>query len=130
MIRALVGVFAGLAVAMVMVYVLQGIGQQIYPLPAGLDPAGREAFAAAVDAMPVMALVLILVSYSLGTFTGAWVAARVGDRPFYAFLVGGIMTMAGMGNLLAVPHPLWFTITGALVFLPSAWLASRLADFG
>ncbi|MDA0336908.1 MAG: hypothetical protein O2782_17225, partial [bacterium] len=68
--------------------------------------------------------------YALGTFTGAWVAARVGERRFYAFLVGSIMTMAGMGNLLAVPHPLWFTITGTLVFLPSAWLASRLANLG
>jgi hypothetical protein len=128
-IRALLGVFGGLALAMAMVYVLQGIGQQIYPPPAGLDPADREAFSAAVAAMPLMALVMVLVAYALGTFAGAWVAARIGGRPFYAFLVGGVMTMAGMGNLIAVPHPLWFTIVAVLLFLPSAWLASRVADF-
>lgn len=129
MIRALLGVFGGLALAMGMVYVLQGIGQQLYPPPAGLDPADREAFAAAVAAMPVMALLLVLLSYAVGTFAGAWFATRLGGRPFYAFLIGGIMTMAGMGNLLAVPHPLWFTIAGALVFLPSAWVASRVARY-
>ncbi len=129
MIRALLGVFGGLALAMVMVFVLQGIGHQLYPLPAGLDPNDRDAFAAAVAAMPIMALLLILLSYAFGTFAGAWFAARLGGRPFYAFLIGGIMTMAGMTNLLAVPHPLWFTVAGALTFLPSAWVASRVASF-
>ncbi|HIG15887.1 MAG TPA: hypothetical protein EYQ31_00485 [Candidatus Handelsmanbacteria bacterium] len=127
MIRALLGVFGGLVLAMGMVYVLQGIGHQIYPPPAGLDPKNREAFAAAVDAMPVMALGMVLIAYAVGTFAGAWFAARVGGRSFYAFLVGGVMTLAGMGNMITVPHPLWFTVAGTLVFLPSAWLASRIA---
>jgi hypothetical protein len=129
MIRALLGVFGGLLLSMVMVFVLQGLGHQLYPPPAGLDPEDREAFAAAVDAMPIMALFLILFAYAMGTFIGAWLAARIGGKPFYAFLVGGVMTMAGMGNLIAVPHPLWFTIAGTLVFLPSAWLASRIAVY-
>ncbi|HJP30162.1 MAG TPA: hypothetical protein QGF95_06375 [Candidatus Latescibacteria bacterium] len=129
MIRALLGVFGGLALAMTMVFVLEGIGHQMYPPPADLDPTDREAFAAAVAAMPVMALVMVLIAYSLGTFAGAWLAARVGGRPFYAFLVGGVMTLAGMTNLIAVPHPLWFTIVGTLIFLPSAWVASRLAVY-
>ncbi|MDP7447262.1 MAG: hypothetical protein QF689_01625 [Candidatus Latescibacteria bacterium] len=129
MIRALLGVFGGLALAMTMVFVLEGIGHQMYPPPADLDPTDREAFAAAVAAMPVMALVMVLIAYSLGTFAGAWLAARVGGRPFYAFLVGGVMTLAGMTNLIAVPHPLWFTIVGTLIFLPSAWVAGRLAVY-
>lgn len=129
MIRALLGVFGGLALAMTMVYVLQGIGYQLYPPPADLDPKDRQAFAAAVAAMPVMALVMVLISYALGTFAGAWLAARVAGRPFYAFLVGGVMTMAGMQNLISVPHPLWFIVVGTLVFLPSAWIASRVAAY-
>lgn len=129
MIRALAGVFGGLALTMIMVFVLQGIGHEMYPPPTDMDPEDREAFAAAVAAMPLMALVMVLVSYALGTFTGAWLAARVGGRPFYAFLVGGVMTLAGMQNLIAVPHPLWFTVAGALVFLPSAWFASRVATY-
>ena len=51
MIRALLGVFGGLALAMTMVFVLEGIGHQMYPPPADLDPTDREAFAAAVAAM-------------------------------------------------------------------------------
>ncbi len=39
------------------------------------------------------------------------------------------MTLAGMQNLIAVPHPLWFTVAGTLVFLPSAWFASRVATY-
>ena len=129
MIRALAGVFGGFALAMIMVFVLQGIGHEMYPPPTDIAPEAREAFAAAVAAMPLMALVMVLVSYALGTFTGAWLAARVGGRPFYAFLVGGVMPLAGMQNLIAVPHPLWFTVAGTLVFLPSAWFASRVATY-
>ena len=79
--------------------------------------------------MPVMAVVVLLAAFGLGTFAGAWLAASIGGRPFYAFLVGGVMTLAGMQKLLSAPHPLWFTIVGTLVFLPSAWFASRVSTF-
>jgi hypothetical protein len=115
--------------AMVMISVLQGLGQQFFPPPAGMDPSDPEAFAAAFATMPVMALVTVLLSYALGTFAGAWIATGIGGRAFYAFLVGGVMTLAGMEKLFSSPQPLWFTIASALVFLPSAWFASRVANF-
>ncbi len=62
MIRALAGVFGGFALAMIMVFVLQGIGHEMYPPPTDIGPEDREAFAAAVAAMPLMALVMVLVS--------------------------------------------------------------------
>lgn len=29
-------------------------------------------------------------------------------------------------NLVAIPHPLWFSIMTVLVFIPSAWLGGRM----
>ena len=127
MIRALLAVIAGIAVAYGGIAVLQSIGHQMYPPPEGVDPADREAFAEVVRQMPVPALLLVLLAYAVGTFFGAWLAARIAGRPFPALLVGGVMMLAGISNLAVIPHPLWFMVLSVLVFVPSAWLASRVA---
>ncbi len=123
MIRALLAVAAGIAVAFVGISELQSLGHQIYPLPEGLDPADPEV----AEVVGRTTLLIVLVAYGLGTFCGAWVAARIAGRPFPGLLVGGVMMLAGAANMVAIPHPLWFMGLGLLVFLPSAWLASRLA---
>lgn len=127
MIRALLAVAAGIAAAFLGITLLLPLGHAIYPPPEGIDPADREAFAEIVAGMSTGALLMILLAYAMGTFFGAWLAARIARRPFPAFLVGGVMMLAGMANLLSMPHPLWFMALGILVFLPSAWLAGRLA---
>ena len=127
MIRGLLAVAAGIAVAYGGIAVLQSIGHQMYPPPEGIDPADREAFAEVVRQMPVPALLMVLLAYAVGTFFGAWLAARIAGRPFPALLVGGVMMLAGISNLTLIPHPLWFMVLSVLVFVPSAWLASRVA---
>lgn len=127
--RGFFGVLVGVIMSMVAIGILQSLGHWMYPPPADLDPSDTAAFAAAVAAMPVMALVMVLLSYAVGTFAGAWLATRIGGQSFHAFLVGGVMTLAGISNMLTAPHPMWFTVVGTLVFLPSAWMASRLARF-
>ena len=127
MIRALLAVAAGIAAAVLGIILLLPLAHAVYPPPEGIDPADREAFAEIVARMPVGALLMVLLAYGMGTFSGAWLAARIARRPFPAFLVGGVMMLAGMAHLLAMPHPLWFMALGILVFLPSAWLAGRAA---
>ena len=127
MIRALFSVAAGIALAWVGIVFITGMLHASYPLPTDLDPTRREQFAEAIAQTPVGALAMVLVGWGLGTFLGAWVAVRISRRPFYAFLVGGVMMFAGIRFLITNPHPLWFTVVGIFVFLPSAYLAGRLA---
>ena len=128
MVRPFLGVTAGIVLALAVIRLVQGLGQGLAPPPAGLDPADPEAFAAAMSGISPGVLLVVLVAYATGTFTGSWLAARIAGGPFYAFLVGGALTLVGASKVMAVPHPLWFTAAVILVFLPSAWLASRLAD--
>lgn len=127
MIRALLAVAAGVALAWFGTYLLTGMVRQAHPLPAGIDPADRAAFAAAVGQVPVAVLLQVLGAWAVGTFAGAWLAAQIAGRAFYAILVGGVMMLAGMRMLTQAPHPLWFTVAGIGLFLPCAWLAGRLA---
>ena len=127
MIRALLAVVAGVALAWFGIALLTGVVHAAYPLPSGIDPTDRTAFAAAVAQVPAGALALILAVWALGTFAGAWLAAHIGRRAFYATLVGGVMMLAGVKMLVQTPHPLWFTAAGIALFLPSGWLAGRLS---
>lgn len=127
MIRALFAVVAGVALAWLGIALLTGFVHAAYPLPSGIDPADRTAFAAAVAQVPARALGLILAAWALGTFVGAWLAARIAGRAFYASLVGGVMMLAGVKMLVQTPHPWWFTAAGIALFLPSGWLAGRLS---
>jgi hypothetical protein len=130
MIRALLAIVAGLAVAALMIGLLKPIGHSMYPLPEGLDPFGDPAgFAVAVKKMPG-ALVVVLLSWALGTFTGAWLAARIVGRAFYGLLVGGVMMLGGVNHVISIPYPWWFTVAGILLFLPAAYAGARLATPG
>ncbi len=131
MIRALLAVVAGIAAAALMIGLLESIGHTMYPPPEGLDPyVDPEGFAAAVDQMPTGALVVVLLSWAMGTFTGAWLAARIVGRAFYGYLIGGVMLLGGVTNVISIPHPLWFSVVGILLFLPSAYAGARLATPG
>ena len=131
MIRALLATVAGLAVAALMIGLLESIGHSMYPPPEGLDPYGDpEGFARAVEQMPAGTLIVVLLAWALGTFTGSWLAARIVGRAFYGFLVGGVMMLGGITNVISIPHPWWFTVAGIVLFLPAAYAGARLATPG
>lgn len=62
---------AGAFVAGFVVTGLEALGHAVYPPPEGLDPGNREQIKAAVAAMPVGALLFVLL---------AWVAGQRRDR--------------------------------------------------
>lgn len=131
MIRALLAVVLGLAVAVLMTGLLESISHSMYPPPEGLDPYSDPAgFAIAVEQMPTGTLAMVLLAWALGTFTGSWLAARIVGRAFYGLLVGGVMMLSGITNVISIPYPWWFIVAGILLFLPAAYAGARLATHG
>ncbi len=126
-IRRIGGTFAGMTSGAIVIGVLQKLGHQIYPPPSGLDPTDKEAMKAAIATVPVEALVLVLLSYLLGTIVGASTAGWIGrgDRaPVIATTV--LLLATGMLNLLMVPHPTWFSALCPVVFILGGVIARRL----
>ena len=127
--RMLGGVAVGVVVVGAVVIVLQGLGSSLYPLPEGvdpMDPADRDAFAAYVATMPVLAWLLAMVSELLGAFagavTGGW-AAR--DRK--GWVPGVVVALALTGSVVnwtSFAHPVWF-IVGQVMGYPLVFLAAR-----
>ncbi len=84
----------------------------------------RQLFAGA----PAGALMVVLAGWALGTFIGAWIAARLSRRApaAHAMAVGGLVALAGIANNLMLPPPLWFWAAGLVLPVAAAYAAARL----
>ncbi len=96
----------------------------MYPLPPGTDLYDADSLAKAMKQMPESALLFLLVNYVISSFLAGIIATlisgRVTLRP--ALVVGIVLTLAGLYNVIVLPHPMWFSILNLLVYLPFVYL--------
>jgi len=119
--RTVLAVLAGLLVGGVTIAALEAAGHALFPLPAGTDPANLRP----AD-IPASAMVAVLVAWAAGAFVGGLRAAAIAT-PLAAIVVGGIQTLGGLVNMMAIPSPIWFWVVGLLIFVPCAMLGARVA---
>jgi len=108
-------ILGGLAVAGI-----EAASHAVWPPPPGLDPADTVAFADAVAAMPIGALVLVVVAWGTGAAVAGFVASVLAGswRLAVGALAGGVTLLGAAANLAMVPHPLWVMVVGpALVIV-------------
>ena len=129
MVKSIIAVVLAVLLAGVVIAAVQLVNTQIFPLPPGVAFNDREAMSRAVSSMPTGGFVLLLLSYTLGALAGGWLAARMAPRRplLHAMIVGVLLLAAGVMNFVSIPHPLWVTVLGLLIFLPMAWLGASLA---
>lgn len=130
MVRSIIAVLLGIVVAVVVMVALQRMGMLVYPPPADVDWNNPEAVRKFLEDAPVGALLFVLLAYAAGSLSGGFLAAWVARRApaTHALIVGGVLMAMGVLNLLMLPgHPAWFWAASLLVYLPPAYLGSRLA---
>jgi uncharacterized membrane protein len=127
MYRDVIGVIAG-AFALFAVYTgCALLEMKFFPLPTGLDPHNPTDLAVIVAGMTLLAKAVIVAGWCLSAFVGATVAARIANhRIFAALLIGAFVAAATMVNAVGVPYPKWMNLTGTVLPLTLAWLATRL----
>lgn len=130
--RSVSSVILGIVVGGVLVGLIEGVGHQFYPPPAGLDLNDRDAMAALIRSMPLGAFLSLLAAYAIGPLVGGWIAARLAGRApmAHALAVGGVFLAASIGNLALIPHPAWFAAANLAVVAAATVLAGRLAGRG
>lgn len=127
--RSVGAVIAGLILAALVVAAVEAVASKIYPLPAGVDPHSRDALKVSMAHAPVGALVMVLIAWAAATISGAWLAAKLAGRaqPTHGLIVGVILLIAGIANMLMLPHPLWMWVAGILMFLVGGYVGGKLA---
>ncbi|MGH7601917.1 MAG: hypothetical protein ACREOI_36605 [bacterium] len=126
--RKILAVVAGVILAGIVTFAVQKIGHQVYPPPENLDMKNIEAMKAYVAALPMGALLFVLLSYVVGSFAGGWLAATIArtSQIHLPLTVGGIQLLFGIMNLVTIPHPMWFAIASIIIFLPAAYFGGKL----
>lgn len=124
--RVVLSTLGGVLAALVLVFAIESLGHRLWPPPTEIDWTNPESARAGMSLLPLGALVSVAMAWVIATFVGGWVAARFAHRPWPAYIVGGLIVIASVGNLLMLPHPIWFWLF-ALVIVPVAALgAGRL----
>ena len=105
------------------------ISGYIIPPPAGADLTTTEGLKAAMHLMQPKHFILPFFAHALGTFAGAWLAAKIAANRKMAFAlgIGVFFLIGGIANIVMLPSPLWFTILDLVVaYIPMAYLAGSL----
>lgn len=123
--KRVLAVLAGLVVGILVIFLGQSVGMIIFPPPANFDPNNPEQLKELMANAPAMSLVIVLLSYFLGSFVGGLIATIVikGASWMPALIVGTILTVLGLINIIAIPHPIWFTISGLMVYFIGSFTA-------
>ena len=120
MIRSILFVVGGLIAAGVVVFIVETIGQQVNPLPPGFNMDSRDELENYISRLPVSFILLVLVGWLAGAFTGGLVTTII-DRPNgrrNSSITGGIFLLVCIANLLIIPSPIWMWIATLLLVVP------------
>ncbi|MGI9199560.1 MAG: hypothetical protein ACR2QL_00775 [Woeseiaceae bacterium] len=125
MLRNISAGIAGIVIAIAIVFLADMLSHTMYPMPAGLDTSDIAALGDYIASMPLGAYLMIIAGWVVATFVGAIVAGKIGTAKawIYPTIVGGFVFAATTANLIAIPHPHWFTAVSLTAILISAWLA-------
>lgn len=127
MLRAILGLLAGLAAAWLTITLFEFASVAAYPPPPGLDPRDPQQLQALIAHAPPLAMALVLAGWVCAAFFGGLVAAWIAHRRVWPALVIGVCVLAGVAGMAwLIPHPTWMTLCGVLLPVPAAWMGARV----
>ncbi|MFI5196533.1 MAG: hypothetical protein ACHQD8_05540 [Chitinophagales bacterium] len=117
-------VVVGAMSGMILIILGENWIETLYPLLPGTDKYDVESLAKAIKLMPDNAFRLLLVNYMVCSFCAGLIATLISKRTTMRppLIVGFVLTLAGLYNVISLPHPLWFTILNLVVYMPFTWL--------
>lgn len=129
MFRNAAALLAGLVAGSIVNMGLVMLGPVLIPPPTGADVTTTEGLRSSLHLFEPRHFLFPFLAHALGTLAGASLTAVLAaSRKFFLAMVIGLLFFAGgVGSVLMLPSPLWFTILdlgGA--YVPMAWLGARL----
>lgn len=109
--KTFLAAIAGLVIGGVMIWALEALGHQLFPIPFKIDPKNLEDLKNLMFKIPVESMIAIIVAHVVGVFTGLAVAKTIQKNSMIPiYIVGGLFLLSTGLNLMVIPHPVWFTI--------------------
>lgn len=110
-----VAILMAIAVAGVIVFLVDALANQVIPLPTGINPTDPGQLKAALEEgeVPWLGMGLMLGGWLLGAYAGGRVAISVGKREWVVMVFAAVFTALVVSYLMNVPNPVWMWIGGA-----------------
>lgn len=126
MARIIGGIIAGVAAAVAVILLIETVGHLAFPLPDDLALRDPESVAQPVQAMPVAAKLIVVFAWFSAALAGGYVAKRICGRWWAAWPIAALVALAGIVNVMMIPHPVWMQIASVIAPLIGGLLAGHL----
>ncbi|MFZ1457304.1 MAG: hypothetical protein WAT22_18690 [Saprospiraceae bacterium] len=122
-----------LAIAAGMIAMMAGhqISNVILPPPEGMDVSNMESFVANAHKLTTGHWILALLSHAFGPLVSGFIVAKysAAHHRQLLWIVAGAWIIAGVLNLMAIHHPLWFKIADILMYVPMTFIGAKLSGW-
>ena len=124
MLRKIIAVLAGIIAATLIFMGFEAIRDNRYPLPYGIDPADHEAVDAYIQTLPSAPFIIVSAGWIIGSFLCGMIIRIISksSNKTPAYIAGLFLTTAGIVDVFMYTQPLWFTVAGVVVFIPTTLL--------
>ena len=129
-VRNILAVIAGAVVGSVVNMGIIMVSGSIIPPPEGVDNTTVEGLKAGIHLFQPKHFLFPFLAHALGTFVGALLTAFIATnrKLLFAMIIGVFFLAGGIGNVLMLPSPLWFTLVDLIgAYFPMAFLAAWIA---
>jgi hypothetical protein len=126
MLRIIGGIVAGLVTAVAVMMLIEMAGHAAFPLPEDLGLRNPEAVADPLPSMPVAAKLIVVFAWFAGALAGGYVAKRICGRWSAAWAIAVLVAVAGIVNIMMIPHPVWMQIAAIVAPLVGGLVAGHL----
>jgi hypothetical protein len=126
MLRSIGAVLAGAVAALAAIMAIEMLGHLAYPLPSDLDLHDPERAGAYLRSVPLGAKLVVVAGWILGGLVGGLVAKTIARRLWPLWTVAGLLALAGIVNVLMIPHPLWMQVAAVVAPFVGAALAHHI----
>ncbi|MBK7636720.1 MAG: hypothetical protein IPJ13_22465 [Saprospiraceae bacterium] len=122
-----------LAIAAGMIAMMAGhqISNVILPPPEGMDVSNMESFVANAHKLTTGHWILALLSHAFGPLVSGFIVAKysAAHHRQLLWIVAGAWIIAGVLNLMAIHHLLWFKIADILMYVPMTFIGAKLSGW-
>jgi len=131
MLKNSLAVVAGIIIGMIVNMGIIMISGSIIPIPEGVDNTTTEGLKAGMHLFKAKHFIMPFLAHALGTFTGAFVAAKLvtNHKMKFAIAIGVFFLLGGISSVFMLPSPTWFTVLDlGLAYIPMGLLAGKLVN--
>jgi hypothetical protein len=129
MIRGVLGIAFGIFCGFGVTWLCQLPSYALYPPPEGLDFKDVDAMGEWIKTLPAGAFIIVLFSHAAGAFAAGLVCILIKQEVWNTgvIILGVLFLIAGIMNLVMIPHPIWFAVVDLALYIPAAIAGAKLA---